>query len=350
VPWSAASSDSDPVNLTFDNPWLLLALPLALLPLLRTPIQSLAHPYLGLVPQDPLGSMLSRVLRIAAMLGIVSLVLGLAGLSRGERVIERVGTGAEIVIMLDRSRSMDQGFGRTVGSEQLLMTQGESKNGAARRVLTEFVKSRPNDAIGLLNFSTRPIHVLPLTTRHEVVQSAIDATSLGRGLAETDIGLAMIDGLRFFEERPYNGSRVLMLVSDGGAQLDEVTQHRIIEGARKQRVSLYWIYLRGRGSPGLKFDTVEEKGQRDAVPEYFLDRFFGEIGIPYRAYEAEDPQQLKAAITDIDRLQRLPTRTPEVVPKQSLASLTFGLALILLLPVVIVSALQVTRWSRSAAH
>lgn len=338
------------MNLTFDNPWLLLALPLALLPLLRTPIQSLPHPYLGLVPNDPLGTLLSRVLRFAAMIGIASLVLGLAGLSRGERVIERVGTGAEIVIMLDRSRSMDQGFGRTVGTEQLLMTKGETKNAAARRVLTEFVKSRPNDAIGLLNFSTRPIHVLPLTNRHEVVQSAIDAAGLGRGLAETDVGLAMIDGLHYFDERPYTGSRVLMLVSDGGAQLDEVTQIKIIEGARKHRVSLYWIYLRGRGSPGLKVETTEDKGQRDAVPEYFLDRFFGEIGIPYRAYEAEDPQQLKAAISDIDRLQRLPTRTPEVVPKQSLAALTFGLALFLLLPVVIVSAMQVTRWSRSAAH
>lgn len=338
------------MNLTFDTPWLLLALPLALLPLLRTPIQSLPHPWLQLVPADPLGDLLSTVLRFTAVAAIILLVLGMAGLSRGERVIEKVGTGAEIVIMLDRSRSMDQGFGRTVGSEQLLMTQGESKNGAARRVLTEFVKSRPNDAIGLLAFSTRPIHVLPLTSRHEVVQSAIDAAGLGRGLAETDIGLAMIDGLHYFDERPYTGSRVLMLVSDGGAQLDELTQHRIVEAARKHRVSLYWIYLRGRGSPGLKVETADDQGQRDAVPEYFLDRFFGEIGIPYRAYEAEDPQQLKAAITDIDRLQRLPTRTPEVVPRQSLAPLTFGLALLLLLPVVIVSALQVTRWSRSAAH
>jgi mxaC protein len=338
------------VNLTFDQPWFLLALPLALLPLLRTPIQSLPHPWLTLVPDDPLGRLLNTLLRVAAVVGIAALVLGLAGLSRGERVIERVGTGAEIVIMLDRSRSMDQGFGRTVGTEQLLMTQGESKNDAARRVLTEFVKSRPNDAIGLLNFSTRPIHVLPLTTRHEVVQSAIDASGLGRGLAETDIGLAMIDGLHYFDERPYTGSRVLMLVSDGGAQLDELTQHKITEAARKHRVSLYWIYLRGRGSPGLKVETGSDDGQRDAVPEYFLDRFFGEMGIPYRAYEAEDPQQLKAAINDIDRLQRLPTRTPEVVPKQSLASLTFGLALLLLLPVIVVSALQVTRWSRSAAH
>lgn len=338
------------MNLMFDYPWFLLALPLALLPLLRTPIQSLPHPFLQLLPTDPLGTLLNRILRVAAVAGIVALVLGLADLSRGERVVERVGTGAEIVILLDRSRSMDQGFGRTTGSEQLLMTQGESKNGAARRVLTEFVASRPNDAIGLLNFSTRPIHVLPLTNRHEVVQAAIEAAGLGRGLAETDIGLAMIDGLRYFDDRPYTGSRVLVLVSDGGAQLDEVTQVKITEAARKHRVSLYWIYLRGRGSPGLKAETGGGDGQRDAVPEYFLDRFFSELGVPYRAYEAEDPQQLKAAISDIDRLQRLPTRTPEVIPKQSLASITFGLALLLLLPVVIVSALQVTRWSRSAAH
>ena len=338
------------MNLSFDDPWLLLALPLALLPLLRTPLQSLPHPYLALVPVDATSEALSRVLRIAAVLGIASLVLGLAGLSRGERIIEKVGTGAEIVIMLDRSRSMDQGFGRTVGTEQLLMTQGESKNGAARRVLTEFVNGRPNDAIGLLAFSTRPVFVLPLTNRHDVVQSAIDAAGLGRGLAETDIGLAMIEGLRYFDERPFTGSRVLMLVSDGGAHLDEVTREKIVQAARKHRVSLYWIYLRGRGSPGLAVEVKDESGQQDAVPEYFLNRFFGEMGVPYRAYEAEDPKELKAAISDIDRLQRLPTRSTEVVPRQSLAAWTFGAALLLLLPVVIVSALQVTRWSRSAAH
>lgn len=338
------------MNLTFDHPWLLLALPLALLPLLRTPLQSLAHPYLALVPADALSGALSRMLRIAAVAGIVALVLGLAGLSRGERVIEKVGTGAEIVIMLDRSRSMDQGFGKLAPGRQLLLHGGESKNAAARRVLTEFVRGRPNDAIGLLDFSTRPVFVLPLTNRHAVVQSAIEATGLGRGLAETDIGLAMIEGLRYFDDRPFTGSRVLMLVSDGGAQLDEVTREYITQAARKHRVSLYWIYLRGNGSPGLAVESKDDSGQQDAVPEYFLNRFFGEMGVPYRAYEAEDPKELKAAISDIDRLQRLPTRSAEVVPQQPLSAWTFGAALLLLLPVVVVSALQVTRWSRSAAH
>ena len=338
------------MNLIFDNPWLLLALPLALLPLLRTPLQALPHPNLGLVPHDAAGDALSRVLRLAAVVGIVLLVLGLAGLSRGERVIERVGTGAEIVIMLDRSRSMDQGFGKLASGKQLLLHGGESKNAAARRVLREFVNGRPNDAIGLLDFSTRPIFVLPLTNRHEVVQSAIEATGLGRGLAETDIGLALIEGLRYFDERPFTGSRVLLLVSDGGAQLDEVTREKITASARKHRVSLYWIYMRGQGSPGLKVEFKDEQNQRDAVPEYFLDRFFTGLGVPYRAYEAEDPEELNKAISDIDRLQRLPTRSAEVVPRQSLAPWTFGSALLLLLPVLIVSALQVTRWSRSVAH
>jgi mxaC protein len=347
---NVASSERNPVNLMLNNPWLLLVLPLALLPLLRVPLQALPHPNLDLVPHDAASEALSRVLRIAAVVGIVLLVLGLAGLSRGERVIETVGNGAEIVIMLDRSRSMDQGFGKVVPGRQLLLHGGESKNAAARRVLREFVNGRPHDAIGLLDFSTRPIFVLPLTTRHEAVQSAIEAAGMGRGLAETDIGLALIEGLRYFDERPFSGSRVLLLVSDGGAQLDEVTRERITASARKQRVSLYWIYMRGRGSPGLKIGVRYEQNQRDAVPEYFLDRFFNGLGVPYRAYEAEDPEELKRAVSDIDRLQRLPTRSTEIVPRQSLALWTFGGALLLLLPVVIVSALQVTRWSRSVAH
>ncbi len=338
------------MQLGFDDPWLLLALPLALLPLLRLPLPSVAHPNLRLIPQDPPSRLLETVCRLAAVAGIVSLVLGFAGLSRGERSIERVGTGAEVVILLDRSRSMDHTFGRNTNNEQMVLTRGESKTTAARRVLDAFIASRPGDAIGLLLFSTKPINALPLTTRHEALQAAVSAAGLGRGLAETDIGLALYEGLRFFDDRPYNGSRVLMLVSDGGAQLDAVTRETLTRLAREYRVSLYWIYMRGRGSPGL--DEPLEEGslaQQDAVPELFLNRFFSEMGIPYQAYEAEDPEQLQAAINDIDRLQRLPTRTAEVEPPQPLSAWTFGSALVLLLPVLLVSALQVTRWYKSAA-
>jgi len=35
------------------------------------------------------------------------------------------------------------------------------------------------------------------------------------------------------------------------------------------------------------------------VPEVFLHRFFGSMGTPYRAYEAEDPESLQKAIADV---------------------------------------------------
>ena len=96
--------------MSFDHAWLLWLLPLAALPLLAQPGGALDNAWPALLQHDRASEALGWALRVFGVLALAALVVGLAGPYRPEYQIERVGKGAEIVLVLDRSRSMDQGF------------------------------------------------------------------------------------------------------------------------------------------------------------------------------------------------------------------------------------------------
>ena len=350
-----------------DLPWLLLLLPLALLPWLASPGEApRRNAWSALAPADAASRALALGLRALGSLAIAALVVGVAGPHRREVQVERVGRGAEIVLLLDRSRSMDQPFGgaaaagaaaRGTGPEaldyfmRLRGSQRESKGQVARRLLGEFAAGRPADRFAMISFSTLPIPVLGFTHKAEPIQAAISAGNIGRGLAETNIGLALQSALALFEDRPYSGSRVVLLVSDGGDRIDAHMRELLTAQARRLRVAIDWIYVRSANSPGLQPDRrIDEAsvggiggqggGADDAVPEHFLHRFFESIGVPYQAYEADNPQALQAAIDDLGRLQNLPISYLETVPRRELAGIAWALALGAVLLLLAAQALE----------
>jgi mxaC protein len=348
--------------MSFDDPWLLWLLPLALLPLWRRRGRALANGWLALAPRDALSVLVGRALRAAASLAIAALVVALAGPHRPEYFAPRLGKGAEIVLLLDRSRSMDQGFagarpaappaGRANGPEvvdyYISQSQGrlrDSKGKVARQLLTEFTSQRPDDRFALVVFSTLPMPVLGFTDHGEVIEAAIAAGNIGRGLSETNIGLALESALGLFTDRPYTGSRIVLLVSDGGDRIDPDLRERLSHEARKQRAAIYWIYLRSANSPGLRPGPNDAPGALDSVPEMMLNRFFESLETPYRVYEAGDAEALRRAIADVNRLENLPMRYQELVPRRDLEPWCHALALACVLLLLAAQALEIRRWA-----
>jgi mxaC protein len=345
--------------MSFDHPWLLWLLPLSVLPLLARSGDALDNTWATLMPRDRASELLGWALRIVGALALAALAVGMAGPYAPEYDVERIGKGAEIVLLLDRSRSMDQGFGgarppggavKGTGPEAIdyYMKQaraGESKGKVARQLLSEFIAKRQDDRFGMIVFSTLPIRVLEFTQKNEAIQAAIVAGDVGRGLSETNIGLAMQSALSSFEDRPYTGSRIVMLVSDGGDRLDPAARERIAYLARKHRVAIYWIYLRSANSPGLVLEKGEAAENVDAVPEYALHRFFESLGTSYRAYEASDPEALKKAIEAVNLLENLPITYLDTVPRRDLSGLVFGVAFGCLLLLLAANLAEVRRWA-----
>lgn len=302
--------------LSLANPLVLLAVPLALVPWWRPRGGLPRFSYLALLPPDRASDALAMALRVLASLGIAAAIVGLAAPYRGPQPVTRAGEGAEIVVLLDRSRSMDQSFGAQAGVHWS-DTRRDAKGQVARTLLGKFAQQRSADAFAFIIFSAQPILALDFSSSQEAIQAAIEAQNVGRGLGETDIARALEAAARLFEPRPYLGGRVILLVSDGGARIDEYTRARLAAALERERVAVYWLYVRSTHSRSLSDAAVVENA--DAAPELALHRFLGSAGIPYRAYEAEDPQALARAIEDIGKLERHPIYTTHVKPRREYA-------------------------------
>lgn len=309
--------------------WALALLPLAVLPLLRPLIRAIPYSSVGLVSPDPLSRRVERALRAVGVLAIVSLVLAAGGLHRPAYEVERIGHGAHMVLLVDRSTSMDRPFAARNAADVAALGKRRSKGEVARELLSKFVAERRNDRFGMVVFSTFPIPVLRPTDHHEVVHASIAAGNVGRGLAETDIGAGLEQALEYFEGQPYTGARIVVLVSDGAGEISQTPRLRIAHRMQRLRVSLYWIYIRSARGPVI-FDAPGPGGSAAATrmtPERALHEFFSGMGSAYRAYTAESAEDLERAIADVNRLQNLPVRYRETIARRDLSGVCLAVAL-----------------------
>lgn len=333
------------MNLAFDQPWVLLLAPLLLLPLLRAGRPAVGHPWLQLLPRDAASRRLEALLRVAGALALVATMLAAAGLHRPAYDVERIGRGAHMVLLLDRSASMDQAFAGLDLKEQLAARSFDSKGVVARRLLSDFVARREHDLFGMVAFSTYPIPVLPLTGHHDIVQAAITAGDFGRGLAQTDIGKGLLRAIDYFADKPFTGSRIILLVSDGAGEMSLATKRRIEHGLRKNRVALYWIYIRTAHGPTLTGDeTGDGTGDGDVLPERALHAFFSGLEGQYRAYTAESPADLERAVDDVSNLQNLPIRYQETIARLDLGSGCFLLGVLAVALLLLARVFAVREW------
>ncbi|VFU08497.1 MxaC protein involved in methanol oxidation, (VWA domain-containing protein) [Methylocella tundrae] len=271
-------------------------------------------------PADLLSTALRWILRFSGALAIALIVLALAGPYHGGETLSRVGEGAQVVILLDRSGSMNDTFaGRTPEGG------AESKAAATKRILRDFVGRRPHDLFGVAAFSTSPILVLPLTDHRDAVRAAIDASDRA-GLDYTDMARGLAMALSMFATDRADEHHVILLVSDGGAVIESHVQDLLRAEFRKFRTDLYFLFLRTAGSKGM-FDQPEPgENLPQAMPERFLNLFFQTLDIPYKPFEAENPEQVEAAIHEIDKLERHPIVYTERLPRHDLTGPAYALA------------------------
>jgi len=310
------------MTLALATPMALLLLPLALLPLLMSPQRAEGYPSIEEIPGDPLSAAVDWARRIAGAIAITALILAIGGLHRLGRTIEKTGEGAHIVLLIDRSSSMDNTFaGRAPEGGE------ESKSAAARRLMKDFILHRNHDLVGVAAFSTSPIHVLPMTEHKDAVTAAIDAMDRP-GLAFTNVGRGLALALDMQEADTSPAARVILLVSDGAAVIDRKVQEMLRAAFARRPINLYWLFLRTAGTPGIS--TVPAPGELDtpqAMPERHLDKFFKSLGIAYRAFEAENPEAVADAIAEIGKLERSPITYFERVPHEDLTGRVLAVAL-----------------------
>ncbi len=303
-----------------DHPWLLLLLAVCWPAMRGTGLRWLPYASLTAIPADTLSACLDWTLRAISALALVALVLGLAGLHDGPLTVERHGLGAHVVLVLDRSLSMDEPF--ALRGEK----SGESKAQAASRMLAAFFARRPHDRFGVVAFSTSPIPAMPLTEHREAVAASIRAMA-EKGLANTDIGAGLAMGLAQFDRDPPGAApgvaRVLVLVSDGAGAIAEPVREYIRAAAQRSGAHIYYLYLRSGDDPPL----VEEADEsRNLGRPAGLDSFFRTLGEYYAGFEARDAGAIEAATSRIAALETRQITYSETLPRRDLDGVCYSVA------------------------
>ena len=321
-------------HLHWTYPWVLWALPLAVLPLLNYGARTFAYPHTADWPPDAASEWLRALLRLAGALSLAVLVVASAApyLEGGTQTLS--GTGAEIAIVLDRSGSM---------TEPLIDTDGEggaqeSKINAARRILLAFMQRRPGDTFGMTTFNASPVGVAPLSEDRELVEAGlISAEARSEGYTAPASALAL--ALDYFRDRPLTAARVVLLVSDGGATIKQENREKLRELFNARHASLIWIYTRGEEEPSILAPRRKAASDGSSMHE-----FFEELGSPYEMFEVSSAQGLEHAVGEVGRMTNLPTRYEQHLPRKDLAGPLFLLALLGIAVITAARSMEVWEW------
>lgn len=343
--------------LHFFKPELLWMLPLALLPFISHGVKQFDMPGLTDWPEDMLSRVLKWGVRAVASLSLGTLIVAAAAPFTEGGTSTRVGEGAEIVVVLDRSGSMSEGLkGREHNRQDVEAGKSDdhflSKIEASRKVLLKFMQQRPADTFGIVAFNASAISVAPLSNDRDLAEAAmLSAESQSTGF--TALGRALALALDYFNGRPYTATRLILLVSDGDAIIEPEDQAILKQAFAEQRVQLMWIYVRGERELSI-LDTVIA-GDNEIITsndiEYAsqkqfasMHEVFSQLGIPYHAFEVESEDGFQQAIQAVSSATNKPTRYESRLPKKDYGVHFYIVSMCLIALLIAIKHFEIKAW------
>jgi mxaC protein len=322
--------------MTLLQPWALLLLPLATAPFLFKSHQGQMYSWLEIVPVDRVSEIANMVVKTISAMIILSIVLALSGPQGTDKKIQKVGKGAQTVFVIDRSVSMDHPFAGDSSSG----LAAEIKSMAARRLITKFIDSRPDDMIGVVGFTNSALYGMKITSNRDAIHAAINAAT-GSALNQTNIGAGVTEGIALFDHIQSSGSRAIVLLSDGAGKLSPRVKLKISTQLASKKLNLYWIVLHEPDEISIFTPEEYEEGK---VPGIDLDRYFKSLKVKYKAFEADNPTTLQSALQYIDSKEKNDIQYTLNIPGHDYSRDLIVLALVLSLCMLIIKNLRVHTW------
>jgi Ca-activated chloride channel family protein len=240
---------------------------------------------------------------IPSALLVVSLICVVVALARPQRAdskIKKNVEGIDILLTLDISDSM------------LIedMSPHANRMEAAKAVLSQFVKGRSNDRIGLVVFMGEAFTRVPLTLDHGLLLKAISELRPSRNIKMgTAIGSALATAVGRIKDSNAK-SRVVVFATDGESNSGTIDPETALTIAKGYGLKIYSIGIGRDGDAQLPVETTDVFGRRvkryqpihSSVNDELLGRMANETGGKY--YRATDAGGLKQVFRDIDRLEK----------------------------------------------
>jgi Ca-activated chloride channel homolog len=210
--------------------------------------------------------------------------------------------------------------------------QPSNRMDVARMVLSDFVKNREQDRIGLVSFAGMPFLRCPLTTDHKTLLRLLNDLKAVRrqDLDGTAIGDALVASAQRLISAPEK-SKIVVIVTDGEnnkGQFDPLLAAKML---KERNIKVYSV---GIGTKGLvPYPVIDQSGNKSyqllkmGFNEDSLREIADKTGGSY--YTASDKKTLEGVFAEIDRLEKSKVETPVYIVKKEFFLFPLGLALLL---------------------
>jgi Ca-activated chloride channel homolog len=236
---------------------------------------------------------------VLAGLGLSLCAIALARPQHGT-LRENVSTqGVDIVVALDVSGSM--------AAEDF---QPKNRLAVAKDVVSDFVRRRTTDRVGLVVFAGRSLTKSPPTTDGAVLLRQLDDVQLHMLPDGTAIGSGLATSLTRLR-RSKAKSRAIVLVTDGANNAGEIDPGTATDIARAMEVRVYAVLV-GRGGevpmpvrvqdPMTGAITTRTVPMEVDIDEDLLKQIASRTGGEF--FRATDPESLRTIFEKIDRLEK----------------------------------------------
>lgn len=237
-------------------------------------------------------------------LGLISAIIALA---RPQEVVSYEETktdGLAIVVACDVSLSMliDDFY---IGGTRV------NRLAAAKRVLRDFIKGRPNDRIGIVAFAGAPYTPCPPTLDHDWLLENMDRVQTGIMENGTAIGSGIgTAALRLKDQKV--PSKVILLLTDGANNSGKLSPQEAAKLAATLGIRIYTISI---GTPGHHLIRLPNGQIIDSGREEFDVETLQEVARIGRGnfYRAENLAGLEHVFKTIDGLEKTEIRRRKVV-------------------------------------
>ncbi len=260
---------------------------------------------LGLKPKN-------RVFRFAPLILPLMMIPAIIAMARPQEAktrTSRTASGIDIMIALDVSYSMST---PDFYDSTARMRRPERRIEAAKKIITEFLKRRPDDRIGIVSFAARPYTAAPITLDHQILAHTLKDIALVNSRTEsgTAIGSAImaagerLENLKRDEEEEVDTtkvkaktkSKIIVLVTDGASNSGQLSPMEAAGIVADLDIKIYPVAIgtpQGRlqgQSTGQEFDTATLKKIAETTKGDF--------------YRALDYVGLREAFKSIDELEK----------------------------------------------
>ena len=227
-------------------------------------------------------------------LALIPAIMGLARPQFQEDRTSRTASGIDILVALDVSRSMEiKDFDYVTGRG----LRREPRIDAAKKVITDFIKERPDDRIGIVTFAARPYTVAPLTLSHEIIAHALEPIKLVDGdESGTAIGSAISAAATRLENLQNSKSKVIVLVTDGMSNSGQLSPLEAAELAADLDIKIYPVAI-GTESGRLR-NGIPQKEFDEETLKKIAEITKGDY------YRARNYTGLRDAFSSIDELEK----------------------------------------------